>query len=221
MESENGGKPADWEGRVSVLTKDAYNRHAGSFFSAHGGSSWHEWDAKFIVWMGAHWMLVTAVGIMVSGTLGICLWQVYRRILLCGKRKRHYEHAMQTSWEEEITDVEEVETGRTSTSSFCIMSGNEAPVKAQNVREYEDKAAAITMLHIRKTHDLVRRRCRGPPRAGGMRWSNCWWSWTMSRRIPRIITVERRYLRRPARDKAGVVDDKSKPRGHRGTVAHQ
>jgi len=92
--AENAGKQADWEGRVSVLTKGVYNRHVWSFFSNHGGSSWHEWDAKFIVWMGAHWMLVTVVGTMVSGTLGICLWQVYRWILLFQTRKRQYKPAM-------------------------------------------------------------------------------------------------------------------------------
>lgn len=34
--------------------------------------------------MGGHWMLLTALGFMLAGVVGICLWWVYGRILLLG-----------------------------------------------------------------------------------------------------------------------------------------
>ncbi|KAL9112730.1 MAG: hypothetical protein Q9227_003033 [Pyrenula ochraceoflavens] len=69
-------------GRVRILMPDEYNKHAWSFFQHYRGSSWHGKDAKLIFWMGGHWMLLTAVGFMLAGVVGLCLWWVYGRILL-------------------------------------------------------------------------------------------------------------------------------------------
>lgn len=74
-------------GRVRVLMQDEYNRYPWSFFSHHQGSSWHGKDARFIFWLGAHWMMITAAGFVVAGVLGAGLWWVYGRMLVLGQRR--------------------------------------------------------------------------------------------------------------------------------------
>ena len=37
--------------------------------------------------MGGHWMLLTAVGFMAAGVVGLCLWWIYGRILLLSAHK--------------------------------------------------------------------------------------------------------------------------------------
>jgi hypothetical protein len=57
------------------------NSDKTSFFDLHyGGSSWHGDDAKFIRWMGKHWLSVTMVGFMFAADFGLCVWWVHRRI---------------------------------------------------------------------------------------------------------------------------------------------
>lgn len=71
----------DWKGRVRVLTPDEYFESEASFFDLrYGGSSWHGDDAKFLLWMGDHWLSVTVVGFTVGGLVGFCIWWVYSRI---------------------------------------------------------------------------------------------------------------------------------------------
>ena len=75
-------------GRVRVLMQDEYNKKAWSFFTENKGSSWHGDDAKLIFWMGGHWMLLTAAGLLAAGVLGAGLWWIYGRIFLLGQRAR-------------------------------------------------------------------------------------------------------------------------------------
>jgi mannosyltransferase OCH1-like enzyme len=73
----------DWNGRVRVLTPEECCQQETSFFDQHyGGSSWHGDDAKFITWMGQHWLSVTVAGLTFASGFGLCVWWVYRRILL-------------------------------------------------------------------------------------------------------------------------------------------
>ncbi len=37
--------------------------------------------------MGRHWMLITALGFLIAGIVGICLWWVYGRMMLLGTPK--------------------------------------------------------------------------------------------------------------------------------------
>lgn len=87
---ENARKPTTWAGRVRVLLPEAYSAYPWSFFIRYGGSSWHGRDARFIFWMAAHWMLLTALGFIAAGVVGMCLWRIYRRISSSGAHKRHH-----------------------------------------------------------------------------------------------------------------------------------
>lgn len=75
-------------GRVRVLMADEYNQKPWAFFKWHGGSSWHGKDARLIFWMGRHWMLLTVTGFLLAGFIGLCMWWIYRRMLLLGERRR-------------------------------------------------------------------------------------------------------------------------------------
>ena len=86
--NENVDRPSDWYGRVRVLTPKGYMGSDWAFFSHYQGSSWHRGDAHFIFWLGGHWMLVTAVGFLAAGVLGLCLWWIYGRMLRLGSRRR-------------------------------------------------------------------------------------------------------------------------------------
>ena len=86
-----GGTAGRWDGsdagRVRVLMGDEYNQQPWSFFRWHGGSSWHGRDARLIFWMGRHWVLLTTCGFAIAGVVGLCLWWIYRRVLLLGEIK--------------------------------------------------------------------------------------------------------------------------------------
>ena len=76
-------------GRVRILMPDEYNKHPWSFFSHHLGNSWHGKDARFIFWLGAHWMQLTIVGFFVAGAVGLGMWWACGRVLLLGQRRRN------------------------------------------------------------------------------------------------------------------------------------
>lgn len=76
-------------GRVRILMQDEYNRYSWSFFTHHVGNSWHGKDARLIFWMGQHWMLLTVAGFVLAGTVGLCLWWAYGRLLLLGSKYRY------------------------------------------------------------------------------------------------------------------------------------
>ncbi|KAJ5701501.1 Mannosyl phosphorylinositol ceramide synthase SUR1 [Penicillium malachiteum] len=75
--------------RVRILMQDEYNRYSWSFFTHHTGNSWHGKDARLIFWMGQHWMFLTFVGFILAGTVGICLWWTYGRVILLGSKYRY------------------------------------------------------------------------------------------------------------------------------------
>lgn len=85
---ENSKQGADWAGRVRVLMTAEYSQHPWSFFKHYRGSSWHRSDAKLIFWMGRNWMLLTAVGFILAGMVGMALWWLYGRLLLLGAHRR-------------------------------------------------------------------------------------------------------------------------------------
>lgn len=90
----------DWNGRVRVLTPDEYYLNEASFFDLHyGGSSWHGKDAKYIAWMGQHWLSVTIAGFSVGAVIGFCLWWAYGRIFQLRKAGgyRSMDHARPAS----------------------------------------------------------------------------------------------------------------------------
>jgi inositol phosphorylceramide mannosyltransferase catalytic subunit len=71
----------DWKGRVRVLTPDEYFQLDTSFFDLrYGGSSWHGDDAKFLLWMGQHWLSTTVAGFSMAAVVGSCIWYAYSRI---------------------------------------------------------------------------------------------------------------------------------------------
>lgn len=88
----NAANAGRWDGsemgRVRVLMADEYNKQPWAFFRWHGGSSWHGKDARFVFWMGKHWVLLTASGFLVAGVVGLSLWWVYNRFILLGERRR-------------------------------------------------------------------------------------------------------------------------------------
>ena len=74
-------------GRVRILLQGESHSEPWRFFNLHQGSSWHGKDAKFIFWMGRNWMLLTALGFLSAGIIGMGLWWIYGRVLLLGQRK--------------------------------------------------------------------------------------------------------------------------------------
>jgi mannosyltransferase OCH1-like enzyme len=71
----------DWNGRVRVLTPDEYFQLDTSFFDLrYGGSSWHGDDAKFLLWMGQHWLSTTVAGFSMAAVVGLCVWWAYGRM---------------------------------------------------------------------------------------------------------------------------------------------
>lgn len=80
-------------GRVRVLLQGEANRYAWRFFNLHKGSSWHGKDAKFIFWMGRNWMLLTALGFLSAGIIGMGLWWIYGRVLLLGQKRKSAKFA--------------------------------------------------------------------------------------------------------------------------------
>lgn len=80
--------PDTWIGRVRVIMPSEYSNHAWSFFKTYKGDSWHGNDARFIFWMGKNWMLLTALGFLLAGVLGLMIWWVYSRLIIMGSRRR-------------------------------------------------------------------------------------------------------------------------------------
>lgn len=74
-------------GRVRILMQDEYNRHPWSFFSHHQGSSWHGRDARFIFWLGGHWVAITVAGFLIAGVVGAGMWWLYGRMLVLAHRR--------------------------------------------------------------------------------------------------------------------------------------
>jgi len=81
-------KPSE-SARVRILMQDEYNRFSWSFFTHHTGNSWHGKDARFIFWMGQHWVFLTIMGFALAGVVGICLWWTYGRVVLLGAQYRY------------------------------------------------------------------------------------------------------------------------------------
>ncbi|KAJ5543814.1 Mannosyl phosphorylinositol ceramide synthase SUR1 [Penicillium frequentans] len=78
-------KPSE-SARVRILMQDEYNRFSWSFFT---GNSWHGEDARFIFWLGQHWVFLTTIGFALAGFVGICLWWIYGRVVLLGTHYRY------------------------------------------------------------------------------------------------------------------------------------
>ena len=78
----------DWVGRIRVLMPDEYSKQPWSFFKIFKGDSWHQGDAKFIFWMGKHWVFLTAGGFGLAAILGLCGWWAYKRLSLVGGRRK-------------------------------------------------------------------------------------------------------------------------------------
>jgi inositol phosphorylceramide mannosyltransferase catalytic subunit len=95
--AENAGKPTDWNGRVRVLMVDEYSKRPWAFFDSYGGSSWHRNDARLILWMAEHWIMLTTVGFMAACVVGVCLSLVFRRTLFLGPHWKHHGRTTQTS----------------------------------------------------------------------------------------------------------------------------
>ena len=87
-----GGNAGPWDGseagRVRVLMGDEYNKQPWAFFRWHGGSSWHGRDAQLIFWMGRHWKILTACGLLLAGVVGLVFWWIWGRVLLLGERRK-------------------------------------------------------------------------------------------------------------------------------------
>lgn len=77
----------EWRGRVRVLMPDMYDKYEWSFFKTYKGDSWHGKDARFIFWMGRHWLLLTVAGFAIAGIVFTIGWFLYRRLVTWGKRR--------------------------------------------------------------------------------------------------------------------------------------
>lgn len=86
--SEHNSEEIEWPGRVRVLMPDAYSKQSWSFFTTYKGDSWHGKDARFIFWMGKNWLLVTAIGFAIGGTLALILWFAYNRVVTMTHRRQ-------------------------------------------------------------------------------------------------------------------------------------
>ncbi|KAB8272817.1 hypothetical protein BDV30DRAFT_239129 [Aspergillus minisclerotigenes] len=75
--------------RVRILMQDEYQKYSWSFFTHHIGNSWHGKDARFISWMGQHWMFLTFCGFLLAAIGGFCLFWAYGRIMLLGAQCRY------------------------------------------------------------------------------------------------------------------------------------
>ena len=73
-------------GRVRVLSQDQYKGHAWSFFIQNKGSSWHGKDARLIFWMGSHWFMLTVLGFLIAGVVGVGLYWAWGRVFFLGQR---------------------------------------------------------------------------------------------------------------------------------------
>jgi mannosyltransferase OCH1-like enzyme len=82
-------------GRVRVMMEEEYQRFPWSFFTQFVGSSWHEGDARAIVWVGDNIGQVIAGGVVSALTLMGVLWWLFsvvrRRSWLKGQSKHHYD----------------------------------------------------------------------------------------------------------------------------------
>ncbi|KAK9476194.1 nucleotide-diphospho-sugar transferase [Lipomyces japonicus] len=52
----------------------------GAYFNDLHGSSWHEDDAKWIMYLGVHWILFTVLGFVLAAVVGITSYLVVRRV---------------------------------------------------------------------------------------------------------------------------------------------
>ncbi|KAI9822280.1 MAG: hypothetical protein M1832_003103 [Thelocarpon impressellum] len=84
---QHAAETTDEAGRVRILMPSEYSKQAWSFFEQKRGSSWHGDDARFIFWMGRHWMFLTACGFVAAALVGLGSWWVYGRLLLLGSRR--------------------------------------------------------------------------------------------------------------------------------------
>ena len=83
-----GGNTQGEKGRVRVLMPEEYQGKGWSFFTWYKGDSWHGGDARFIFWLGSHWVLVTAAGFALAGGVGLGVWWVYGRVV-AGRKGRN------------------------------------------------------------------------------------------------------------------------------------
>ncbi|KAJ5569994.1 uncharacterized protein N7459_009424 [Penicillium hispanicum] len=75
--------------RIRILMPDEYKTQSWSFFTHHTGNSWHGKDARFIFWMGQHWMFLTLCGFLLAILVGFCLFWTYGQIVLRGAQYRY------------------------------------------------------------------------------------------------------------------------------------
>ncbi|ODV91543.1 glycosyltransferase family 32 protein [Tortispora caseinolytica NRRL Y-17796] len=82
---------------LRLLTSNEYSDASDSFFDYYVGSSWHREDAKTIMWMNDHWILVTIVGFLVGFSIIGVVYTMYR---YCGRladvRRRKHRHYRKT-----------------------------------------------------------------------------------------------------------------------------
>ena len=79
----------NWNGRVRVLTPEDYFQLNTSFFNLYGGNSWHSGDARFILWMGKHWLSTILAGSSILAGVGFCVWWAYGRLFQLHKPVTH------------------------------------------------------------------------------------------------------------------------------------
>jgi inositol phosphorylceramide mannosyltransferase catalytic subunit len=66
--------------QVWVLSPEQYFQSDTAFFDLnYGGSSWHNGDAKFLLWMGENLLAVIVAGLTMVAVMGICFWWARRR----------------------------------------------------------------------------------------------------------------------------------------------
>ncbi|VDB86338.1 Bgt-1620 [Blumeria graminis f. sp. tritici] len=85
----HGYRPA--EEHVRILTLNNYKGFPESFFNVTKGNSWHREDAKAVLWMGKHWMLLTVSGFAAAIVIGSFLWMLWNRIFSRPTKSRRWK----------------------------------------------------------------------------------------------------------------------------------
>lgn len=71
--------------QVWILIPNDVENDSTFFYDLHG-SSWHENDAEWIMYMGDHWLFITILGFLVAIVAGLTYYVVVKRVYQPGSR---------------------------------------------------------------------------------------------------------------------------------------
>lgn len=83
-------------GRIRILSEADYHQNPWSFFNTFGGSSWHGDDARFIMWMGDNWLMLTVSGVSIALVVALASWWIWSWI--AAMQRRRQEQGRRPRW---------------------------------------------------------------------------------------------------------------------------